>query len=185
MVQARSVAGRGTPSRARKWALVKHSKMNCPRRQMEFPGSSVGKESACNAGNLGLIPGLGRYPGEGNGNPLQYSCGENPMDREPGRSQSMGSQESDMVKQLDHHQRENRCWQSKRFCWEGAPGGELQGGGARESCPCCLVHRLSFCYDWDEFLSCLWPIVLIQGLPWCCIHCSTKPDASKKDSGRW
>ena len=43
--------------------------------------SSVGKESACNVGDLGLIPGLGRSPGEGNGNPLQYSCLENPMDR--------------------------------------------------------------------------------------------------------
>ena len=44
-------------------------------------GSSDGKEAACNAGNLGLVPGLGRPPGEGNGNPLQYSCLENPMDR--------------------------------------------------------------------------------------------------------
>ena len=43
--------------------------------------SSVGKQSACNAGDLGLIPGLGRSPGEGNCNPLQYSCLENPMDR--------------------------------------------------------------------------------------------------------
>ena len=42
-------------------------------------GSEV-KESACNARDLGLIPGLGRFPGEGNGNPLQYSCLENPMD---------------------------------------------------------------------------------------------------------
>ena len=48
---------------------------------MDFPHNSVGKESACNAGDLGLIPGLGRSPGEGNGNPLQYSCLENPMDR--------------------------------------------------------------------------------------------------------
>ena len=39
-----------------------------------FPDSSVGKESTCNAGNLGSIPGLGRSLGEGNGNPLQYSC---------------------------------------------------------------------------------------------------------------
>ena len=45
-----------------------------------FPDSSVGKESACNAGDLGLIHGLGRSPGEGNGNPLQYPCLENPMD---------------------------------------------------------------------------------------------------------
>ena len=46
------------------------------------PHSSVGKESACNAGGPGSIPGLGRSPGEGNGNPLQYSCLKNPIDRE-------------------------------------------------------------------------------------------------------
>ena len=45
-----------------------------------FPGSSDGKASAYNAGNLGSIPGLGRSPGEGSGNPLQYSCLGNPMD---------------------------------------------------------------------------------------------------------
>ena len=48
---------------------------------MGFPGGSDGKASSCNAGDLGLIPGLGRSPGEGNGNPLQYSCLENPMNR--------------------------------------------------------------------------------------------------------
>ena len=42
----------------------------------------VGKESACNAGGLGSVPGSGRCRGEGNGNPFQYSCLENPMDRE-------------------------------------------------------------------------------------------------------
>ena len=47
-----------------------------------FPGGSEVKASACNEGDLGSIPGLGRSPGEGNGNPLQYSCLENPMDRE-------------------------------------------------------------------------------------------------------
>ena len=46
-----------------------------------YPYSSVGKESACSAGDSGSIPGSGRSPGEGNGNPLQYSCLENPMDR--------------------------------------------------------------------------------------------------------
>ena len=46
-----------------------------------FPGGSDGKVSAYNVGDLGLIPGLGRSPGEGNGNPLQYSCLENPMER--------------------------------------------------------------------------------------------------------
>ena len=48
---------------------------------MGFPGSSDGKETACNAGDPGLIPGLVRHPGEGNSNPLQYSCLENAMDR--------------------------------------------------------------------------------------------------------
>ena len=47
----------------------------------EVSSGSDGKESACNVGDLGLIPGLERSPGEGNGNPLQYSCLENPMDR--------------------------------------------------------------------------------------------------------
>jgi len=45
---------------------------------MGFPGGSDGKESACNAGDMGLISGLGRSPEEGHGNPLQYSCLENP-----------------------------------------------------------------------------------------------------------
>ena len=45
-----------------------------------FPGSSADKESACNAGDPDSIPGLGRPPGEGNGNPLWYSCLENPID---------------------------------------------------------------------------------------------------------
>ena len=47
---------------------------------MGFPGGSAGKESVCNAGDLGSIPGLGRSPGEGNGHPLQYSGLENSMD---------------------------------------------------------------------------------------------------------
>jgi len=47
-----------------------------------FPGGSDNKKSACNEGDLGVIPGLGRSPGKGNGYPLQYSCLENPMDRE-------------------------------------------------------------------------------------------------------
>ena len=47
---------------------------------MGFPGGSGSKESACNAGDLGSIPGLGRSPGGRHGNPLQYSCLENPMD---------------------------------------------------------------------------------------------------------
>ena len=59
----------------------------------DFPGGSDGKVSVYNAGDPGSIPGSRRSPGEGNGNPLQYYCLENPMCREePGRLQSMGSQ---------------------------------------------------------------------------------------------
>ena len=49
---------------------------------LRIPGSSDGKVSACNAGDPGSIPGLGRSPGEGNGHPLQHSCLENSMDGE-------------------------------------------------------------------------------------------------------
>ena len=52
---------------------------------MGFPGGSDGKESAYNSGDLGLIPGLGRSPEEGNGNSRQYSCLENPMDKGAGQ----------------------------------------------------------------------------------------------------
>ena len=60
-----------------------------------FLDGSASKVSTCSAGDTGdksLIPGLGRSPGGGNGNPLQYSCLENPMDEEPGGLQSMGLQ---------------------------------------------------------------------------------------------
>ena len=62
--------------------------------RVSFPGSSDGKESACNAGDLGLTPGSGRSPGEGNGSRLQYSGLENPMDR------PWGHKELDMMEPL-------------------------------------------------------------------------------------
>ena len=66
---------------------------------MGFPSSLVSKESACTAGDPGLIPGLGRSPEEENGNPLQYSCLENPMDRGPWQAtySPWGRKESDMT----------------------------------------------------------------------------------------
>ena len=68
-----------------------------------FPGGSDGKESACSAGDTGLIPGLGRSPGEGNGNPLQYSCLGNPMDRRAWRVTVHGAaKESDVTKCLNN-----------------------------------------------------------------------------------
>ena len=66
--------------------------------------SSDGKESACTAVEPGSIPGSGRSPGEGNGNPLQYSCLENPMDGGAWWATSpLGHKESDTTEQLNHH----------------------------------------------------------------------------------
>ena len=68
---------------------------------MGFPGASDGKESTCNVGYLGLIPGLGGSPGGGHGNPLQYSCLENPHGQTSLEGYSpWGCRESDMTEQL-------------------------------------------------------------------------------------
>ena len=67
---------------------------------MSFPGDSYRKESACNAGDPGLIPGLGRFPGEGNGYPLQCSCLENSMERGAWQVTVHGVTESDMTERL-------------------------------------------------------------------------------------
>ena len=67
---------------------------------MGFPAGSDDKESACNAGDLGSIPGSGRSPGEGNGCPLQYSCIENSMDRGTWWATVHEVTELDMTEQL-------------------------------------------------------------------------------------
>ena len=68
---------------------------------MHFPGGSDGKESTCNAGDAGLIPGLGGSPGEENGHPLQYSCLENPHGWRSFVGYSLQDhKESDMIEQL-------------------------------------------------------------------------------------
>ena len=68
-----------------------HKELDMTEALENFSVGSDGKESACNAGDQHLIPGLGSSSGEGNGNPLQYSCMENPIDRESHR-QFVGSQ---------------------------------------------------------------------------------------------
>ena len=71
---------------------------------MGFSGGSDGKESACNVGDLGSIPGLERSPGGGHGNPFQYSCLENTNgQKEPGGLQSMGCKDSDTTELLSAH----------------------------------------------------------------------------------
>ena len=75
---AKTPWGHGRGNTGQRWSRVNNG-------HLDSPGGSDGKASACNAGDPGSIPGLGRTPGEGNGNPLQYSCLENPMDGGPGR----------------------------------------------------------------------------------------------------
>ena len=67
-----------------------------------FPGGSDGKESTCNSGDLGSIPGLGRFPGEDNGYPFQYSCLENSTDRRAGRATVRGVAKS-LMRLSDQH----------------------------------------------------------------------------------
>ena len=90
------------------WTNISSQQQNTKKLEETKPGSSAGKESAYNAGDPGLIPGLGRPPGEGHDNPLQYSCLENPMDRGahgPWRATVHGfTKESDMTYQLNNKQ---------------------------------------------------------------------------------
>ena len=69
----------------------------------DFPGGSNSKTSAYNVGDPGSIPGLGRSPGEGNGNPLEYSCLENPMDRGAWQVTVHRVTESDMTERTHTH----------------------------------------------------------------------------------
>ena len=74
-----------------------------------FPGASDGKEFTCNAGDVGSIPGLGRSPGGGHGNPLWYSCLENPHgQRSLAGSSPWGHKEWDSTEQLSIHRIQTR-----------------------------------------------------------------------------
>ena len=74
---------------------------------MDFPGGSDGKASAYNVGDSDSIPGLGRSPGEGNGNPIQYSCLENPMDGGAWWATVRGvTKELDMTEGLNNNNKE-------------------------------------------------------------------------------
>ena len=73
--------------------------------RLGFPGGSAVKNPPANAGDMGSIPGSGRSPGEGNGNPLQYSCLENPMHRGAWGATVHGVSESDTTEATKQQQR--------------------------------------------------------------------------------
>ena len=101
---------------------------------MGFPGGSDGKEPACNVEDLGLIPGLGRSPGGGHGNPLQYSCLESPMDRgtwratvfEVTKSQTRLSNEAHTYLNVDD--KKSETWPWKGDIWAGDRGEMVSPG---------------------------------------------------------
>ena len=81
-----------------------------------FPGGSNGKESACNAGDLSSISGSGRSPGEGHGNPLQYSCLEKSHEhRSPAGCNPWGHKESDTIKRRILSLTLNTVWEGRKF----------------------------------------------------------------------
>ena len=107
---------------------------------MGFPGGSGGKESTFNAGDLGSIPGLGQSPGGGRGNPLQYSCLENPHGQRSLVGYSpWGRKESDKAELLStaQHSISRGAETQEQNCWD-FPG----DSGGKENCLQC--GRLSF-----------------------------------------
>ena len=74
--------------------------MPCMDIRWGFPGGSDSKESTCSAGDLGSVPGFGRFPGGGHGNPLQYSCLENSTDRSSAGYSPWGRKEVDTTERL-------------------------------------------------------------------------------------
>ena len=93
---------------------------------MGFPGGSDSKESACNVGDLGLIPGLGRFPGGEHGNPLQYSCLENPMGRGAWQAAVHGLTESQT--RLSNQAQHSTAWSAHLTRWFSVVKVELSVG---------------------------------------------------------
>ena len=116
----------------------------------DFLGGSDGKASACNVGDLSSIPGSGRSPGKGNGNPLEYSCLEDPMDGGVWWATVHGVTESDTTEQLHflYHQRHL-----------GSPVApkHLQIKSLLPSQTFNVLHHLAPVYIWPELLTLLFP----------------------------
>ena len=98
-----------SPSHAH-WLRCSQGPFSSPFQDGGVPHSSIGKEFACNAGDPGLIPMLGRSPGEGNGNPLQYSCLENPINSKAWQATVYG------VARVGRMERQTKTGSKLRLC---------------------------------------------------------------------
>ena len=99
---------------------------------MRSPGGSDDRESACNAGDQGLIPGSGRPPGKGNGTSLQYSCLENPWTEEPAELRPWGCKQLDTINTFFHFFRQRSVCPYRAWGPE-FPSGNFKNGP--QSCP--------------------------------------------------
>ena len=126
------------------WATRKAHVYIILRTHMGFPGGPDGTESSCNVGGLGLIPGLGRSTGEGHGNPLQYSCLENPHGQRSLVAYSpWGHKESDMTEQPSTEEYIGiYSWSSKT---EASSGSNWDQGGCLGQAVNRLVYQAKSC----------------------------------------
>ena len=115
-----------------------------------FPGSSDGKESTHNSRDLGSIPGLARSPGEGHGNPLQYSCLKNPMDRGIQRATVDGVTESDMTEQLTLWLWFLEMWTKEKQSRAALGQDSVPPSKDTHSNTCELVYRDWSCSRWEN-----------------------------------
>ena len=116
-----------------------------------FPGGLDGKESACKAGDVGSLSGLGRSPGEGNGNPLQYSGLENPTDREAWRTTVYSvAKESDTTGRLNNNNPLPLTPKPQHLCWLPSSSDTGTKGHVSSLCPTYLraLPQMAALHNW-------------------------------------
>ena len=142
-----------------------------------FPGGSDRKEFPCNAGDLGLSPGSGRSPGEGDGNPLQYSCLENPMDKGGWRA-SVHRVAKRQTGLSDYHF--HLCVEVKRSGRSCVQADAVRKPRRCEgSCSCCMSKVM-----WTRVLPALTPTVLWASVLWSETELTARNPARRVSGGR-
>ena len=140
-------------------------------RHFRFPGGSDSKESACNSGNLGLIPGLGRSPGEGKGYPLQYSGLENSMDSPWGCKESDTTDWLSLFISSAFSKSSLNIWKFLVYVLlrPGLENFEHYFASMWDECNCAVIWTFfgnAFLWDWNEdwHFPVLWPLLIFPNL---------------------